>query len=102
VIQVVGASGALRWQNQTFPRDTVLPKLGIDGKTFWNEVEEEWRREAADPMLTYMRLIRTMVTRRPARGFCRFIPSAKNSGCPEQHWKLHPVGAECLRLPSVV
>ena len=32
---------------------TVLPKLGIDGKTFRNEVEEEWRREAADPMLTY-------------------------------------------------
>jgi len=36
---------------------TVLPKLGIDGKTFWDEVEEEWRREEADPMLTYMRLI---------------------------------------------
>ena len=36
---------------------TVLPKLGIDGKTFWKEVDEEWRREEADPMLTYMRLI---------------------------------------------
>ena len=36
---------------------TVLPKLGIDGKTFWAEVDEEWRREKADPMLTYMRLM---------------------------------------------
>jgi hypothetical protein len=63
VIQVVGASGALRWQNQTFPRDTVLPKLGIDGKTFWNEVEEEWRREEADPMLTSMRMGRGAVVR---------------------------------------
>ena len=36
---------------------TVLPKLGIDGKAFWKEVDEECRREEADPMLTYMRLM---------------------------------------------
>jgi len=36
---------------------TVLPKIGMSAKRFWKEVDEEAQREAADPMLTYMRLM---------------------------------------------
>ncbi len=36
---------------------TVLPKIGMGAKRFWKEVDEEVRRENADPMLTYMRLM---------------------------------------------
>lgn len=36
---------------------TVLPKIGMSAKRFWKEVDEEVVCEAADPMLTYMRLM---------------------------------------------
>lgn len=36
---------------------TVLPKIGIKPKEFWKEVADVARREEADEMLTYMRLL---------------------------------------------
>ena len=36
---------------------TVLPELGIEPKTFWDEVEAETRNTQGDPILTYMRLL---------------------------------------------
>ncbi len=36
---------------------TVLPKIGMSARRFWQEVDEEVVRESADPMLTYMRLM---------------------------------------------
>jgi 2-hydroxy-3-keto-5-methylthiopentenyl-1-phosphate phosphatase len=36
---------------------TVLPKIGIDSKTFWNGVNEEAHKTGSDSMLVYMRLM---------------------------------------------
>ena len=36
---------------------TVLPELGIEPKTFWDEVETETLNTQGDPILTYMRLL---------------------------------------------
>ncbi len=36
---------------------TVLPKMGINPKEFWEEVSKEALKEDADEMLTYMRLL---------------------------------------------
>ena len=36
---------------------TVLPELGIEPKTFWDEVEAETLNTQGDPILTYMRLL---------------------------------------------
>ncbi len=35
----------------------MLPQLGIDGRSFWREVEEEVTKTDGDPILTYMRLL---------------------------------------------
>ena len=36
---------------------TILPKLGISGKQFWKDVNEEARKTKGDSMLTYLRLL---------------------------------------------
>ena len=36
---------------------TVLPKIGIDSKTFWSGVNEEAHKTGSDSMLVYMRLM---------------------------------------------
>lgn len=36
---------------------TVLPKIGIDGKTFWDRVNKEAHETGSDSMLVYMRLM---------------------------------------------
>ena len=36
---------------------TALPELGIEPKTFWDEVEAETLNTQGDPILTYMRLL---------------------------------------------
>ena len=36
---------------------TILPKIGIDSKTFWNGVNEEAHKTGSDSMLVYMRLM---------------------------------------------
>ena len=36
---------------------TILPKLGITGKQFWGDVNEEVKKTQGDPMLTYLRLL---------------------------------------------
>jgi len=36
---------------------TVLPKIGINAKAFWKEVDKETKKMTSDRMLTYMRLL---------------------------------------------
>jgi len=57
---------------------TVLPQLGITPDAFWREVREEAKRENADEMLTYMRLLSSKISAKQHIGRSQFSDLAKN------------------------
>lgn len=55
---------------------TVLPQLGVAPDEFWNEVREEAKRENADEMLTYMRLLSAKIIGKKHIGRSQFAELA--------------------------